>query len=455
MSTHMTRVLDVAAAVTARGDGRRGFASLKKRGVSHLVPNPRDPRHDDAKIDVSSLDNVLAIDVAARRCVAEPGVTFADLVKATLPLGLLPCMVPELETITLGGAVAGCAVESMAYRHGGFHDGCLEYEVVTGAGDVVRCSRRHDAELFEMMHGSYGTLGILTELTFELVPAKPFVKMEYVTLGSFRELRAATAEAMRADDVDFVDVVAHARDCFVLCLGRFADAADGASSYRGAEIFWRSTRERREDTLTTYDYLFRYDTDCHWTTRTLPGMTTRWGRRLFGGFFLGSTNLLAWTERLRPLFKLQKHPPVVTDLFVPETEVDAFYDWYEQAVGYYPLWIVPYRMRAPYPWLRPERVPCELYFDFAVYGLPNDRPDVVDYSALLERKTFEASGIKTLIGQNHYDERTFWAVYDRVRYERVKRRMDPKNLFRTVYEKMVAPHVAAAPERVALPARVT
>lgn len=242
MSSHFERVLDIAAAVTKRASEPKGPASLKKSSVSHLVPNPRDPRHRDRKIDVSSLTHVLRIEPDTRTCVAEPGVTFADLVKQTIPLGLVPRMVPELETITLGGAVAGCAVESMAYKHGGFHDGCTEYEVVTGRGDIVRCSRTRDAELFEMMHGSYGTLGIITELTFELVPAKPFVQMEYRTFATFGSLREAFAEAMAASDVDFIDAIAHATDRFVLCLGRFvATSPMKPSSYRGVEI---STRAR-------------------------------------------------------------------------------------------------------------------------------------------------------------------------------------------------------------------
>ena len=57
--------------------------------------------------------------------------TFVDLVAATLRHGLVPIVVPELKTITIGGAVAGCSIESMSFRYGGFHDTCLEYEVIT------------------------------------------------------------------------------------------------------------------------------------------------------------------------------------------------------------------------------------------------------------------------------------------------------------------------------------
>ena len=98
--------------------------SLKKKAVSHEVPKPGDKKFTDEKIDLSDLNEILSVDAKKRICVAEPGVTFVDLVDATLKHGLVPIVVPELKTITIGGAVAGCSIESMSYKHGGFHDNC-------------------------------------------------------------------------------------------------------------------------------------------------------------------------------------------------------------------------------------------------------------------------------------------------------------------------------------------
>jgi FAD/FMN-containing dehydrogenase len=441
LMSHHTRVARIAAALQVRSARRSdgGFVSLDKAAASHFVPNPHDPRHQDDKLDVRDLDEILEIDVAGRTCTAEPGVTFSDLVRATLPHGLAPLLVPELETITIGGAVSGCAVESSSFKHGGFHDGCLEYEIVTSFGEVLRCAPDENPEIFEMIHGSYGTLGIITKLKFRLAPAKPYVRIEYLVYDTFAEFNRELSRRCAAGDVDFVDGIAHSADKFVLCLGRFVDAVSGpTSSYRWLDIYFRSTLTRAEDYLTTYDYFFRYDTDCHWTTQTLPGMRTRLGRLLLGKLFLGSTNLLNWSRRLRPIFKYQKHLPVVIDLFIPKRRFGEFYAWYEQAVGYYPVWIVPYRMPSPYRWIAEAhggpRGDATEYVDFAVYGLRNDRPGV-NYSKLLEERTRECGGIKTLISENHYDEATFWTIYNRDAYDRVKRRTDPRNLFRGLYEK--------------------
>ena len=93
------------------------------------------------------MTEILDIDVLRRTCVAEPGVTFVDLAEATLEHGLLPLIVPELKTITIGGAVSGCSIESMSFEHGGFHDTCLEYEVITATGDVRVCTSDNDDKL--------------------------------------------------------------------------------------------------------------------------------------------------------------------------------------------------------------------------------------------------------------------------------------------------------------------
>ena len=441
---HDARVARIAADLRARassGAAGAGAApmSLGKAAVSHFVPNPHDPRHKDKKLDVRDLREVLAFDPTARTMTAEPGVTFVELVKRTLPFGLIPKLVPELETITIGGAVSGCSVESMSYKYGGFHDSCLEYEALSTSGEVVRCSRTQEPELFDMLHGSYGTLGILTALTFELTPAKPYVHLEYVRHARFEDFEAALDAAQRDPGVDFIDGIIHAPDELVLCLGRFAEAPPTdvrASNYRFLDIFYKSTRTRGEDWLTTADYLFRYDTECHWLTRTLPGMERRPVRLVLGKLLLGSTRLLTWSRRLAPLLKFKRKPEVVVDVFIPGKRLRDFWDWYVQTIDFWPLWVVPYRLPRRYPWVAPAQAAQGggYYVDCAIYGKRNDTPGV-DYSQALEDKTFELGGIKTLISQNHYSRERFWQIYDRTVYQRIKQRMDPAGLLRDLYDK--------------------
>ena len=49
-----------------------------------------------------------AVDPVTKTADVQGMCTYEDLVDATLPYGLAPLVVPQLKTITLGGAVAAC-----------------------------------------------------------------------------------------------------------------------------------------------------------------------------------------------------------------------------------------------------------------------------------------------------------------------------------------------------------
>lgn len=438
--SHDKKIERVCAQV--KSASQRGVpVEFAKKSVSHFVPNPYRNEKEIPKIDLSPLDELLEIDTERLTCTAESGITFSALVQATLKKGLIPRTVSELKTITIGGAVSGCSIESMSYKHGGFHDSCLEYEVITGEGEVVTCSPEKEPETFHMMHGSYGTLGILTKLKFKLLKAKPYVRMEYRLHSNFTDFWKDMKQRCEQDDYDFVDGIIHSPTQFVTCLGRMVDQVPYRSRYDWLDIFYKSALERREDYMTTYDYFFRYDAECHWLTETIPPLQYKPVRFLLGKVFLGSTNLIKWSNRLRHVLKLKKRPDVVVDVFIPSIRFEEFYDWYERDFDFFPLWIVPYQFKEFYPWIAPEYAKSmgdQFVIDCAVYGKPNSDP-AVDYSELMERKVTELKGIKTLISRNHYTEEEFWTIYNKPHYDKMKSRLDPKGLFASLYERFAPP----------------
>jgi FAD/FMN-containing dehydrogenase len=288
-----------------------------------------------------------------------------------------------------------------------------------------------------MIHGSYGTLGLLTAATFRLIPAKKFVRMEYRKFSSFDGFSNEMKARISAGDFDFIDGVIHSPTELVLCLGKMTDSAPYESSYKWLNIFYKSTRTKTEDYLGIEDYFFRYDTECHWLTKTVPFLETKAARLVFGRFVLGSTNLIKWSKRLAPVMRLKKRPDVVVDVFIPSARFGEFFEWYKTKMNFYPLWIVPYRPEGLYPWIDSKYaggIKGELFIDCAIYGKSNSEPDV-DYSELLEKKTIELNGIKTLISRNHFDEESFWKVYNKEKYLSVKNQTDPDGLFMDLYKK--------------------
>jgi FAD/FMN-containing dehydrogenase len=409
-----------------------------KGSVSHFVPNPR-RKAPTNQVDLRAFDQLLDIDTENLTATAEPGVSFEHLVAATLRYGLIPYTVPELKGITVGGAVSGCSIESMSYRFGGFHDKCLEYEVVSAEGEVLSCSREQNAELFEAVHGAYGTLGILSSLRFELRPAKRYVQMDYHHFRSFDEYWDFLQDRCARGEDDFIDGIIHSPCHFTACIGTMVDRTPYISRYDWLEIYYRSTAQRERDFLRIEDYFFRYDAECHWLTRTVPLLERKPVRFALGKFLLGSEKLISWSKRLAPLMKLKRRPEIVIDVFIPRLAFPRFFDWYKSAFDFWPLWIVPYRMpHGIYPWLRDDfaaRIGEAFVIDCAIYGKVNNHP-TIDLSKVLEDKVYELNGIKTLISRNHYDEETFWSIYSKERYDAAKARLDPKGRLGGLYEKM-------------------
>jgi FAD/FMN-containing dehydrogenase len=425
---HAAKVARIAAQLRARPNGQP--VSLRKKGPSHQVPKPRDLRRRDDKIDISDLDEILEIDPVRRICVAESGVRFVDLVAATLAHGLVPIVVPELKTITIGGAVAGCSLESMSFQYGGFHDTCLAYEVVTARGEVLIATPDNEHRLvFQMVHGAFGTLGILTELTFRLIPAKPYVHLVHELHPTLADYQAAIARHVAARDVDFLDGIIHSPREFALCCGTFVDRAPYTTSYDWLRVYYQSTRTRREDYLTTPAYFFRYDRG---VTNVRPRSFV--GRLLFGKL-LASTQWLALADKLHWLLSSDK-PTVTLDVFVPFSKVPAFLDWYEREIDFFPLWCVPYRRIHDYEWLVDDfwrNLDDDLFLDLAIYGLR--QKDDRNYYRMIEEELRALGGIKTLIAHNYYTEDEFWQTWNRGNYDAVKRVTDPNNVFRDLYTK--------------------
>jgi FAD/FMN-containing dehydrogenase len=426
---HARKVARVAEQLRARKS--TAPLSRQKRVVSHQVPKVHDRKHDDEKVDLLDLDEVIEIDPERRICIAEPGVPFCDLVDRTLPLGLVPIIVPELKTITIGGAVAGCSIESMSYKHGGFHDTCLEYEIITARGDVLTCTPDNEHSLiFQMMHGSFGTVGILSRLVFRLIPAKPFVHLRHETHASIDSYLRSIQSHFERQDVDFMDGMIHSPSHLVLCVGDFVDSAPYTNRYDWLKIYYQSTATRREDYLRTPHYFFRYDQG---VTNVHPKSFL--GRLLFGKL-LGSSQVLRIAEKLRWFLLSDDRPDVTVDTFLPVSRLKEFLEWYAVDFGHFPLWCVPYRRVHDYEWLVDsfwKGFDDQLMIDIAIYGMK--QRGETNYYRLMEEKLRELNGVKTLISYNYYSEDEFWQIFHRENFEAVKAITDPDNIFRTLYQK--------------------
>ncbi len=423
------------------------------------------PRADTAVagLDVSGLHGVIAVDPRARTADVQGMCSYEDLVAATLPFGLMPLVVPQLKTITLGGAVTGLGIESTSFRNGLPHESVLELDILTGSGEVVtaRPTGEH-AALFAGFTNSYGSLGYATRLRIELEPTSPVVALRHVHFGNLDQLGAAIASIVETgqwsgEQIDFLDGVVFAADDAYLTLGQWSQHRHDVSDYTGSRIYYRSVRETGADALTVHDYLWRWDTDWFWCSKAF-GAQNPLIRRLWPPRYRRSDvyhRIVGFENRHHVMSRIEEwrgRPPrerVVADIEVPVQNTAAFLRWYLERVRMTPVWLCPLRLRddGPLGPLEPGSKPWSLYplragttyVNVGFWGMvsvaPGTPPGAVNRE--IEDAVASLGGHKSLYSDAFYDPETFWAAYGGEAYRRLKEHYDPQDRLLDLYAKVV------------------
>ncbi|MGZ4632270.1 MAG: FAD-binding oxidoreductase [Actinomycetes bacterium] len=437
---------------------------LAKR-TSNLF-RPRQPAAGKG-LDVSGLDTVLSVDPVARTADVQAMTTYEDLVDATLVHGLMPAVVPQLKTITLGGAFSGLGIESSSFRMGLPHESVREVEVLTGAGEVLVA--RPDGEhrdLFRALPNSYGTLGYALRLVIDLEPVHPFVRLRHVRFHDIGSLTDAISLIVDKHDydgeaVDFLDGTVFTADEAYLTLGSWADTAPFTSDYTGGDIYYRSIQTRDVDYLTVRDYLWRWDTDWFWCSRAFGAQNPRI-RRVWPKRWLRSDvywKLIRLENRFHVAARLEQRkgrPPrerVVQDVEIPLARTADFVEWFLRTVPIEPVWLCPVKLRdtgstaqlaaeddegaAPWPLypLRPDETYVNVGF-WSTVAIADGARDG-DVNRLIERVVAEHDGHKSLYSDAYYTEEEFWTLYGDEDYHAAKRRYDPQSRLLDLYAKAV------------------
>ncbi|HEX6795087.1 MAG TPA: FAD-binding oxidoreductase [Casimicrobiaceae bacterium] len=436
-----TERLVAAIAAAPPHDGAIGLA----KKTSNLF---RDRVRRRPRIDLSHFDAVVAVDRDRAIVEAEGMTTFVDLADATLAQGMMPAVVPQLKSITLGGAVAGVGIEATSFRHGLVHDTIVAMDVLTGDGHIVTCSP--DDEHRDLFHGfpnSYGTLGYVLKLTARTLSVERHVRVEHARHDDADRFFSDLANACADDDVDFVDGVAFGRGDLVLSCASFVDAAPWTSDYTFERIYYRSLREKTVDYLTTRDYLWRWDTDWFWCSRNV-GAQHPLLRRLYGRRRLNSITyqkIMRWNTRVGAIAALNRlrgihSESVIQDVDIPLAHCAEFLDFLFDEVGILPIWICP--IRAPDPangaTLYPlPRATLSVNFGFWDSVATHEAQPAGLVNRRIERKVAEVGGIKSLYSDAYFTEDEFWAIYNRPAYAALKARYDPQDVLGDLYRKVV------------------
>ncbi len=407
-------------------------------------------------LDVSGLTQVIEVDAAARTADVQGMCTYETLVDATLPHGLMPMVVPQLRTITLGGAVTGLGIESTSFRNGLPHESVTEMDVFTGAGEVV--TTRPGDDLFDAFPNSYGSLGYATRLRIELEPVPSYVGLRHVRFDDLGLLAKSIAEIVATGEHDGragrrcrrrrVRTGGVLPDPGPVGLGKL-DHQPHLRLHGSADLLPLDPGAAKNgvgvDLLTTYDYLWRWDTDWFWCSGAFgaqhPLIRRLWPRsRRRSDVYM---KLLGLDRRFDIADKLDRRAGrplrerVIQDVEVPVDRLPEFLEWFDAEVGMRPVWLCPLVAKRDWP-----TYPLETgatYVNVGFWGTVHVGPERVDAprNRAIEAKVHELGGHKSLYSEAFYDRETFDQLYDVPHLTEVKARYDPDDRLTTLYDKAV------------------
>ncbi|MBV9163753.1 MAG: FAD-binding oxidoreductase [Pseudonocardiales bacterium] len=401
-------------------------------------------------LDVSGLTGVLQVDPVSQTAEVAGMCTYQKLVAATLSHGLTPLVVPQLKTITLGGAVSGLGIEAASFRNGLPHESVLELDVLTGAGELVTATPGD--ELFAGFPNSYGTLGYATRLRIELEPVSSHVALRHLRFADLDKLCAAVARIMATRQwdgaaLDYLDGVMFSPTESYLTLGTRTPYQGPASDYTGMRIYYRSIQQRHRDILSTHDYLWRWDTDWFWCAEAFgvhhPMVRRLWPARLRRSDVYWKIVSLANRVELENRWERWRgRPPrerVIQDVEIPLERTAEFLRWFAEHVGIEPVWLCPLRLRGEHGWplypLEPGRDYVNVGFWSSVPIAPGGTGS--ETNRAIERQVSAVGGHKSLYSDSFYSPEEFHARYGGEHYDTLKRRYDPEQRLLDLYAKAV------------------
>jgi FAD/FMN-containing dehydrogenase len=255
---------------------------------------------------------------------------------------------------------------------------------------------------------------------------------------------------------DFVEGVAFTPHDFVLTTARLTHDRGPVSDYKGMQIYYQSLRSRNEDRMTMRDFLWRWDPDWFWCSRSF-GMQNPLLRRLLGRWMLRSSSYWKiqsvyrkWKieERVNAIrnalhLPIERCETVIQDVEIPMEKASEFLEFYFREINIRPCWICPMRpLEAARNWTLFAMEPGALYLNFGFWGSVRTLSGgaTVHFNRRIESIVQDLGGRKSLYSTSFFAEDEFWRIYNGNAYKKLKEKFDPRGAFQSLYQKAVLGH---------------
>ncbi|XP_044256861.1 delta(24)-sterol reductase-like isoform X1 [Tribolium madens] len=430
-------------------NGKKQFMCTARPGwqtVSFRRPKYKKTMYN---IEVNLVD-VLDINLEKKTVRVEPLVTMGQLTATLNSLGWTIPVVPELDDLTVGGLVMGTGIESSSHKYGLFQHICVSYELVLCDGSVTTCSAEENPNLFYSVPWSYGTLGILTAVEIQLIPAKKYVKLTYKPLKTLEQLTQETESASKDLNNEFVETLVYDKDKAVLMTGIQTDQIDenkvNAIGKWYKPWFFKhvesmlETNEIVVEYIPLRDYYHRHTRSIFWELQDI----IPFGNNVLFRFFLGwivppkvSLLKLTQTEAVR---KLYENNHVIQDMLVPIEMLKASIEKFHEVLEIYPMWICPFKLPPNPGMVHPPITNYStdpVYVDIGVYGVPKAKKfSPLESTREIEKYVTSVNGFQMLYADTYMSREEFRTMFDHRLYDSLRASLGCDSAFAEVYDKV-------------------
>jgi xylitol oxidase len=148
---------------------------LKVLGTRHCFNNIADSK--DSLLSLKPMNEVIAIDPAARTVTVAAGITYGQLCPYLDGKGFALHNLASLPHISVAGACT-TATHGSGEKNGNLATAVSGLEIVTACGDTLKLSRERDGETFRGAVVGLGALGVITTVTLDIQPT--YMMRQYV-----------------------------------------------------------------------------------------------------------------------------------------------------------------------------------------------------------------------------------------------------------------------------------
>jgi len=169
-------------------------------------------------IDMKKINRIIDWDKSTGLLRVEVGATYDDVLTHCLKDNWTLAVIPGTRHVTMGGALANNVHGKNSYALGNFGEWVQEFKIILASLEIYTCSKKENSEIFFAAIGGAGLLGIVTEITLQLIPVpSPYLSIKNSTASGLTELMNGLDNAAKKNGYAIAQV-----DCFpeTFMLGR-------------------------------------------------------------------------------------------------------------------------------------------------------------------------------------------------------------------------------------------